>query len=60
MKSNERLFTKGTTEAINLVAHGIQDWIQKDDEIVISHLEHHSNIVPWHMQGRTLGAGLKW
>lgn len=45
--THEIIFTKNTTEAINLVAYGIQDEIKKDDEILISYLEHHSNIVPW-------------
>lgn len=44
---NEIIFTKGSTEGINLVAHGIQNLIHKNDEILISQLEHHSNIVPW-------------
>jgi len=44
------IFTKSATEAINLVAHSItQDFIKEGDEIVISHLEHHANIVPWHI-----------
>ena len=39
---------KGTTESINLVAHGFtQKYLQKDDEVIISAMEHHSNIVPW-------------
>lgn len=44
---HEIIFTKSATEAINLVAYGIQDKIKKNDEILISYLEHHSNIVPW-------------
>lgn len=44
---HEIIFTKGTTEGINLIAYGIQDQIKKNDEILISYLEHHSNIVPW-------------
>ena len=44
------IFTKSATEAINLVAHSItQDFIKEGDEIIISHLEHHANIVPWHI-----------
>ena len=44
------IFTKSATEAINLVAHSItQDFIREGDEIIISHLEHHANIVPWHI-----------
>jgi cysteine desulfurase/selenocysteine lyase len=58
-KNHEIIFTKGTTEAINLVAHGIQDWIKKDDEIIISHLEHHSNIVPWQLLAERKQAKIK-
>jgi cysteine desulfurase/selenocysteine lyase len=54
------VFTRGTTEAINLVA---QAWgrqhVGRDDEIVISHLEHHANIVPWQQLAAETGAKLK-
>jgi cysteine desulfurase/selenocysteine lyase len=54
------VFTRGTTEAINLVA---QSWgrqhIGPDDEIVVSHLEHHANIVPWQQLATETGAKLK-
>ena len=44
------IITKSATEAINLVANSItQDFIKEGDEIIISHLEHHANIVPWHI-----------
>lgn len=58
--SNEIVFVRGTTEAINLVAqtYGI-DNLEKDDEIIISHLEHHANIVPWQMVCAKTGAKLK-
>jgi cysteine desulfurase/selenocysteine lyase len=56
----EIIFVRGTTEAINLVA---QSWgpqnIQKDDEIVITWLEHHANIVPWQMLSAKIGARLR-
>lgn len=46
----EIIFTKGTTEAINLVAHSFGEaYIQKDDVILVSTMEHHSNIVPWQL-----------
>ena len=58
--SSEIVFVRGTTEAINLVA---QSWgrknIGKDDEIVITHLEHHANIVPWQMLCAETGAKLR-
>lgn len=46
-KTSEVLFTKGTTEGINLIAYGIERFIQAGDEILITQLEHHANIVPW-------------
>ena len=55
----EIIFTKGTTEGINLVAYALTNQIQKDDEIIISYLEHHSNIVPWQMLCERTGAKLK-
>lgn len=54
------IFTKGGTEAINLVASGIAGDIQPGDEIVLSVMEHHSNIVPWHFLRERLGAIIKW
>ena len=54
------IFTKGGTEAMNLVANGIVDMIEPGDEIVLSVMEHHSNIVPWHFLRERHGAVLKW
>ncbi len=55
------VFLRGTTEAINLVAHA---WggkhLQPGDEIVITYLEHHANIVPWQLISQKTGAILKW
>ena len=49
-ESNEIVFTKGTTESINLVAHSLGDSLfKKGDEIIIYEMEHHSNIVPWQL-----------
>lgn len=57
---HEVLFTKGTTDSINLVANSLgQGLIKAGDEIVVSHLEHHSNIVPWQMLCQRTGAKLK-
>jgi len=56
----EIIFTKGATEAINLVAAGLAECIQPGDEIVLSIMEHHSNIVPWHFLRERQGAVLKW
>ena len=47
--SEEVLFTKGTTDSINLIAFSLGETLKKGDEIVISAMEHHSNIVPWQM-----------
>lgn len=55
----EVIFTKGTTEGLNLIAYAITNLIKKDDEIIISYLEHHSNIVPWQMLCERKGAKLK-
>ncbi len=54
------VFTKGATEAINLVASGLAETIQPGDEIVLSIMEHHSNIVPWHFLRERYGAVLRW
>lgn len=56
----EIIFVRGTTEAINLVAQSYgKDNLGKDDEILITHMEHHSNIVPWQMLCAQTGAVLK-
>jgi cysteine desulfurase/selenocysteine lyase len=58
---DEIVFTKGGTEAINLVSYGfLAPRIQPGDEIVLSVMEHHSNIVPWHFLRERHGAVLKW
>lgn len=57
--AHEIILTSGTTESINLVAHGFASILQKDDEIIVSALEHHSNIVPWQMLCEKTGAILK-
>ncbi|MEQ5802772.1 cysteine desulfurase [Halomonas sp. H10-9-1] len=59
-ETREIIFTRGTTEAINLVAHS---WgrsnLKAGDEVLISRLEHHSNIVPWQLLARELGFTIK-
>lgn len=58
---DEVIFTKSSTEAINLVAYGwAMDHIGEGDEIVLSIMEHHSNIVPWHFLRERKGAKLVW
>ena len=59
--ADEIVFTKGGTEAINLVAHSFAaPRIQPGDEIVLTVMEHHSNIVPWHFLREKYGAVLRW
>ena len=56
----EVIFTSGTTEAINLVMHGYgRKFIQAGDEIILTTLEHHSNIVPWQMLAEETGAKIR-
>ena len=57
--SKEIIFTKGTTDSINLVANGLRTLLKSGDEVMISELEHHSNIVPWQMCCEISGATLK-
>ena len=60
-KVEEIIFTRGTTDAINLVAQSYgKTFLKPFDEIVISEMEHHSNIVPWQMLAEQTGAKLKW
>ncbi len=50
------IWTRGTTEAINLVAHGLAAQLKPGDEILLSQMEHHANIVPWQMLAERTGA----
>jgi cysteine desulfurase/selenocysteine lyase len=55
------VFNRGTTESINLVAHGWgRKFLREGDEILLSELEHHSNIVPWQLAARDTGAVLRY
>ncbi len=58
--SNEIVFTKGATEALNLLAHSLGEGIKAGDEIIVTELEHHANIVPWQMLCARKGAKLLW
>ena len=58
-KSCEIILTSGTTHGINLVASGFTPLLKKGDDIIVSALEHHSNIVPWQMLCERTGAQLK-
>ena len=57
---SEIVFTKSATEAINLVAHSYGTRLKPGDEILITEMEHHANIVPWHMLAQRTGAVLTW
>src|SRR3954471_18365574 len=57
---SEIVFTKGGTEAINLVAAGLGASLKAGDEIVLSEMEHHANIVPWHFLRERQGVVLKF
>ena len=57
--AHEIIFTSGTTHAINIVASGYAELLNKGDELLVSALEHHSNIVPWQMLSEKTGALLK-
>lgn len=57
--THEIIFTRGITEAINLVAHGFRSLLNTGDEVIISAMEHHSNIVPWQMACDATGAKLQ-
>lgn len=58
--TDEIIFTSGATDALNLVADSLGADIEEGDEIILSVLEHHSNIVPWHFLRERKGAVLKW
>ena len=58
-KKEEIIFTSGTTHGINLVANGFASQLKAGDEVIVSALEHHSNIVPWQMLCEKTGAQLK-
>ncbi|MHA2252874.1 MAG: aminotransferase class V-fold PLP-dependent enzyme [Candidatus Kariarchaeaceae archaeon] len=59
-KFEELIFTKNTTESLNIVANDLQTKLNKGDEIVISRMEHHSNIVPFQQVAKKTGATLKF
>lgn len=61
---HEVVFTSGTTESLNMVAHGLSSgghrrpWLREGDEIIVSGLEHHANLLPWQQAARVSGAAL--
>ncbi|MHB1008650.1 MAG: cysteine desulfurase [Propionibacteriaceae bacterium] len=59
-RSEEVVFTKNATEALNLAAHTLGSRLRPGDEVVVSVMEHHSNIVPWQLACSRTGATLRW
>lgn len=60
-KEEEIIFTLGATDSINLVANSLgENFFKKDDEIILTVMEHHSNIVPWHFLREKVGVKIKW
>ena len=58
--TEEIIFTKGTTESINLIAYTFGSQLNEGDEIIISEMEHHSNIIPWQFVSKKTGCKLKY
>jgi cysteine desulfurase/selenocysteine lyase len=58
--ANEVVFTKSATESVNLVAYALTGSVKAGDEILISEIEHHANLVPWQQLAQRTGATLKW
>ena len=56
---HEIIWTKGTTEAVNLIASGLSQSLKEGDEIIVSRMEHHANIVPWQMAAERCGATVR-
>lgn len=60
-REEEIIFTLGATDSINLVANSLgENFFKKDDEIILTVMEHHSNIVPWHFLREKVGVKIKW
>ncbi len=57
---SEIIFTKNTTESLNLVANGLGKTLQEGDEVLLTEAEHHANIVPWHFLRKEKGIIIKW
>ncbi|MHA6288457.1 cysteine desulfurase [Maricaulis sp. CAU 1757] len=58
--TREIVFTRGTTEAVNLLSHSFGQLLKEGDEIILSQMEHHSNIVPWRLLADRKGLILRW
>jgi len=58
--ANEVVFTKNATESVNLLAYALTNSVKAGDEILISEIEHHANLVPWQQLAQRTGASLRW
>ena len=58
--ADEIVFTKNASEALNLAAHTLESRLKPGDEVVVSVMEHHSNLVPWQLACQSSGATLRW
>ncbi len=58
--ANEVVFTKNATESVNLLAYALTSSVKAGDEILISEIEHHANLVPWQQLAQRTGASLRW
>lgn len=58
--AHEIIFTSGTTHGINIISSGLEKMISSKDELIVSEMEHHSNIVPWHFLREKVGVKIKW
>ncbi|MBT6761985.1 SufS family cysteine desulfurase [archaeon] len=59
-KTEEIIFTSGTTDSLNKLVNSLKHQLKKGDEIVLTEMEHHSNIVPWQQVAKETGAVIKW
>lgn len=59
-KTEEVIFTRGTTSSLNMIAHAYRDILKPGDEIITSELEHHSSLLPWQITAKKTGATLKY
>jgi len=59
-EAKEVVFTKGATESLNMVAQRLCETLREGDEIILTEMEHHANIVPWQEMAKRYGLGIKW
>lgn len=59
-EENEIIFTRGTTTSLNMIAYAYRELLKKDDEIIVTELEHHSSLLPWMATAKKTGAKLRY